>query len=129
MEAAELRIGNLIGVNGVIDKILIISEYSIEFDSTILNSSPKSIKPIPLTEEWLLKFGFEKMDFDMSGCNVWQLGKIRILKSFIREADYSVCIDGISPPTWSIASLKHVHQLQNLYFALTNTELIIQDGK
>lgn len=86
----------------------------------------RMIQPIPLTEEWLLKFGFEK-DGTMSGCYNYEFENIRILKSFInKDSDYSVCPIGVSPSTLSIAKLKHVHQLQNLYHALTGEELTIQ---
>ena len=31
------------------------------------------INPIPLTPEILVKCGFEKMEFEMSGCTVWDI--------------------------------------------------------
>ena len=85
-------------------------------------------RPIQLSEEILLKCGFKKQDYNMSNCHVYQKGSYRVLKSFNDNninQDYSLCINGISPPTWSIAHFKYVHQFQNLYFALTNTDLEI----
>jgi hypothetical protein len=67
------------------------------------------IEPIPLTEEWLRRFGFangEKENFDFT-----RNMQLRILGY---EADYN----GL----W-IGEIEYVHQLQNLYFALTGAEL------
>ena len=71
------------------------------------------IKPVLLTEEWLVKFGFEKdgHNFKMKGYtfnlktgNLWWHNKNLI----------------------SLKSITFVHQLQNLYFALTGEELTIK---
>jgi hypothetical protein len=78
------------------------------------------IKPIPLTEEWLLKLGFECI--------------LDISYSFPKpydnlELSYYGSINGFKKG-WVINKLfglsngiKYVHELQNLYFALTNEEL------
>lgn len=84
----------------------------------------KFVFPILLTEEWLLKFGFLKMPYRMSGSDVWQREKYRILISFSEK--YCLCIEGISPATYMIAEFEYVHQLQNLYSALTQTELTLK---
>ena len=72
-------------------------------------------KPIPLTEEWLLKFGFESDD------------------EFIFEKDIRICKTkqgyvyfdfSVMDP---ICDVKYVHQLQNLHFALTGEELELID--
>lgn len=76
------------------------------------------IKPIPLTEEWLLKFGFEtsnRIDLgELKPCYV-----IFSLALMIRHNSFF--IDWIGGNT----ELKYVHQLQNIYFALTGSELQI----
>jgi len=61
MKATELRIGNLIRFNNLIQP-----EKIIEVDGRFLSSFAKRddivsnyYQPITLTEEWLLKFGFE----------------------------------------------------------------------
>jgi hypothetical protein len=95
----------------------------------------KDIEPIPLTEEWLLKFGFINPDLKMSG-HIWLVYKRPHLhKMDIRIAvpkydnDWSVTLECVSPPTTIISHIKYVHQLQNLYYALTGNELKISDGK
>ena len=86
------------------------------------------IEPIPLTPEVLEKCGFDfipEWDYpDRSKGDAW------ILKPYIvSETDNNIygiswLIGGIfsSCPT----EVKHLHQLQNLYFALTGEELNIQ---
>jgi hypothetical protein len=79
--------------------------------------------PIPLTEEWLIKLGFGKDDTNTyiheslpSGTGVyfesgndWNFDDANIC------GDFDECIHVKLP--------QYVHQLQNLYFALTGKEL------
>ena len=72
---------------------------------------------IPLTEEWLLMFGFVK---DEEG---W---------IYIEIKDNSFGMN-YENNKWNFywfhnVPLDHVHQLQNLYFALVGEELVIKDG-
>ena len=70
--------------------------------------------PIPLTEEWLLKFGF-------INDKVLEFYRNDFTDSTI-IIDYNfICLLG-----YSHVKLKYVHQLQNLYFALTGEELQIK---
>jgi hypothetical protein len=73
-------------------------------------------EPIPLTEEWLLRFGFED-----KGKKVF-----RIVNSGMNMS-FSVAFTGIgyTPCQFSSKRIEYVHQLQNLYFALTGEELAI----
>lgn len=66
------------------------------------------IRPIPLTEEWLKKFGFKKF----KNYNDWSKG------GFILHGRKRGFVLRKSAP-----DVKSVHQLQNLYFALTGEEL------
>jgi len=118
MKVQELIIGNLLDYNGEIVKI---TTLCIDFNGnkTILASNENfswhvskidGIKQIPLTEEWLLKFENVKKEtyrifwsnfgFDKSGYFLWVSG----FKKYIL----------------------YVHQLQNLYFALTGEELMLK---
>ncbi len=77
---------------------------------------------IPLTEEWLLKFGFEK---DRNG---WNLPDTRFS---LTDKFYPCWLDRIlwpqDTPKFKDMELKYVHQLQNLYFSLTGSEIISLD--
>lgn len=135
MKASELRIGNYIQDRG--DKIWAIDHWEnsykvasktpiIYVDETFgempghpLTEEIKYVKPIPLTEEWLLKFGFEE---DRSEINTLKKGRFKL------EAMIKIITSGeLRSFYYKHISVKHVHQLQNLYFALTNYELNIED--
>ena len=64
LSATELRIGNLVGIASSLNfstgKVTLTSNNRILLDNKISNKNHKFI-PIELTEEWLLKFGFEKL--------------------------------------------------------------------
>ena len=115
----QLRIGVNILHHNIIKRI---NTYS-ELYWAVTNWDREEISPIPLTEEVLLKFRFFKMPYKMSGSVVRQREKYRILMSF--SGKYCLCIEGISPATYMIAEFEYVHQLQNLYFDLTNEELLL----
>jgi len=81
--------------------------------SAILESEYEynKLRPIPLTEEWLVKFGFVKCKVDEE----YFLGDFIIyLPSFFKWKDST------------LNKVKHVYQLQNLYKALTGEELEIK---
>ena len=72
------------------------------------------IKGVKLTEEWLLKFGFNKKDISELPFDelIYEKGNIQI-------NDEMEFYNGIFTQ-----KIKYVHQLQNLYFALTGEELL-----
>ena len=107
----ELRIGNYVEYNGEIIKL----------DGSLLccyiqNELEFPLNPIPLTEEILLKFGFE----EKSKSKNFYLGNFRFHISKPANYDGFIFCDGYDVITDKI---KYVHQLQNLYFALTGEEL------
>lgn len=138
MTAEELRIGNHILLSAFVDK------YDLLFDSTfreteltgfilgkLLSYKPgrdfeniETIKPIPLTEEWLLKLGFEKRIVNHFNIHLGN-GKYFGIEHYTP--------DGFEYLRWVLVGyeqteniIRYVHQLQNLYFALTGTELTIK---
>jgi hypothetical protein len=115
----ELRIGNIIRHNVKDDaggfcepNEDVISEE--DFNMFILDKNQlEAAEPVPLTEGWLLRFGF---DFLLDS-KVWYR-----LKSFSIKCE---------PDGWywygtHTVKLTYVYQLQNLYFALTGNELEIK---
>lgn len=109
MTTEDLRIGNLVQRHELtpIEVVSVITELSIETDFTNLLGI-EHFKPIPLTEEWLFKFGFEKA---LNGW--WDKTETWCWKDDIFY---------LGALSW-LAECKYVHQLQNLYFALTGEEL------
>jgi hypothetical protein len=69
--------------------------------------------PIPLTEEWLLQFGFETNDV-----RYWQISSFRLHINRYGELIFKVV-------TFE-QEIKYVHQLQNIYFDLVGEELTIK---
>ena len=122
-KATELRIGNYINnVKGKPFEIL----HGEDIDRVDKNSI--AYTAIPLTEEWLVKFGFDKNKYNEEG--YYKAHKIDVYKFkkgyfFIYLIDNKFGIglhdvwDGID------ITINHVHQLQNLYYALTQKELTI----
>jgi hypothetical protein len=128
MNANELRIGNYI-YNGFIKMngfpnythkvtcLNLIGETQIfscdinsEFDNNLKNLIPE---PIPISEEWLLKFGFVEQSY----INYFKKNDITISK----DDNYYECFLGV----FGTKEIKYIHQLQNLYFALTGEELTL----
>lgn len=74
--------------------------------------------PIPLTEEWMLNFGFNVSEglFGES----YTLNDISILTA--TKGNLCFCWDRF------MKEIKYVHQLQNLYFALTGEEITLHNG-
>mgnify|MGYP000899231752 CR=1 FL=1 len=135
MKANELRIGNYAifgnNANSTTEEIVAINntdwfgegkKYWLEtknLEGELLND----FQPIPLTEEWLLKLGFERtynsqfrlkydlpcdfIGFDISKTEEKSMEGFRYFGHYIK--------------------IKYVHQLQNLYFALTGQELTINN--
>ena len=113
MKANELMIGNWISTSFLDEeRLMIISEIG-EFNVVCENKETdaqcgfKVIYPIPLTEEWLVKFGFENKT------KTFVLNNISIKQQTKGYFFYLSIMN------------QYVHQLQNLYFALTGEELKI----
>lgn len=88
-------------------------------------------KPIHITEEWLLRFGFEKIKnesyingyefrlmhdesirFDGIGTLGWLSGKNKYL-----------VVNTLCRGNYVCNAVRHVHELQNLYFVITGEEI------
>ncbi len=139
MTAEELRVGNLVKAGyaikgiGTIESILsstfrcFVHSVSKEFLSETLL---RDIEPIPLTEEWLLKFGFGSKYKSVH--MHWNLGPFGIdQKSDEDDHGGSIPQENIwyyENAGWA-KEIIHVHQLQNLYFALTGKELEYDGNK
>ena len=110
IQANELRIGNYVAATNDEAKF----PYKITATEIVYaNADPDRFKPIHLTEEWLLKFGFietsaQEHRFELKPFVVylWLTGVVIEIGKEFYETDN-----------------KYVHQLQNLYFTLTGKEL------
>ena len=130
MEAKDLRIGNFVDWNGEVGIVSQLLEKDVFFKcgKTDLYDS---LKTIPLTEKWLLKFGFEKIYNDYKiqiqendgggNSNYWIFVDTGIDNESNEFTIQLVSAEG----DWFISKNKYDHQLQNLYFALQQKELTI----
>jgi hypothetical protein len=118
MKAQEFRIGNLVygkkieTVRGIIDGYVWFNDEA--------NLHIELCQPIPLTKEWLLKFGFEKQidDYYYFYC---------YYASFDADLPMWFGQEGCCQKETIKENIKYVHQLQNLWFGLTGEELTITE--
>jgi len=118
MEAKELRIGNYFmyaGNNGIVyEKVSAIQYNTFGFLSNLNGTNYGICKPIKLTDELIFKCGGKKAEENDSYGGIiiyYPNGNgMRIKNNEWSSNHISVKIE-------------YLHQLQNLYFALTNQEL------
>jgi len=120
IDANELRIGNyLTDLFGETFEVDGIETYGV-FNSKIGDIPLDGCVPIPLTEEWLLKFGFQEIDKSIYRLeDVLTYGRI----TFFANQGMLCELGQSSGYKLGEPDIKHVHQLQNLYFSLTGEEL------
>ena len=122
MEAKELRIGNYVTYMFDVDKIESIGDQTVLINNNYNPVNLINIHSIPLTEEWLLKFGFDHI----KGFNYFERNSLRF--EFVIDT-YNVIYYNTTfkEDIYLDTEIKYVHQLQNLYYALTGKELEIQN--
>jgi len=123
MKATELRIGNLVNAELASGNVINHTITALNILRISENDSVFKFEPIPLTEDWLVKFGFEK---DSRSGNVYQVyyyglnpetyDHLIIIKNTGKGFFYSNAYNKIN----------YVHQLQNLFHTLTGEELTIK---
>jgi hypothetical protein len=134
--AKDLRLGNLIYVKCIAKEVMYddfdVQECNIHNIKGILEGNEDFLyKPIRVTEEWLVKFGFEKRENFAEYTDIWQF------KGFmVSLGDYiNIHVDWADEEGYGYHSLAcyeelFVHTLQNIHFALTLNELKpIENGK
>jgi hypothetical protein len=125
INAQELRYGNKLLFLDDVVTFKNITEFREDGIYWIKPVEPKieaksfHFKPIELTEEWLLKLGLEKIGIWTFSLNL--VGNLDLIY-YLGEKGWSIGLKSYS----DFSNLKYVHQLQNLYFALTGEELIIK---
>lgn len=133
MKAKDLRIGNLVYLQDgktVSDVIYFQHSYNV-------NGFPEDIlSGIPLTEEWLFKFGFRKSKamLNEKHCYIFENKKETPIEFYVVAQGFWDVYTIYDPMAISRKfnfitdnrGIKFVHQLQNIYFALTGSELIIK---
>lgn len=139
IQANELRIGNRFirelpttrGLEYDHDFILT-AGFMVQLFHLTAEFSIEKLFPIPITEEILLKCGFKKFSHEPGYsigseeldvlCDEYTLGELTVMnwgKGFVLSNSFSFDLR---------VEIKSLHHLQNLYFALTRTELQINQN-
>lgn len=144
IDPKDIRIGNLVefkgqyvpivkidSMNELIDDGKLIYKGSVAVpeyspDGRIWNyNSPwlEQVNPIPITDEWLQKFSFGKLSN-----GEFVLDNFRVVDYYIIDSQlhFSFRIKHPDYTIYHLVEIKHVHQLQNIYYALTQEELTLK---
>lgn len=116
MQLNEIRLGNKISLEGknyTIDAKMMYAIFSGNPDYDI-----SKFEPILLSSEWLLKFGFKENKVE----DITYEKEISHCKGFVvsfstQSYDWFLCDTDVD------TNVKYIHQLQNLYFAMTGLEI------
>lgn len=153
IDSKELRIGNIIHYEGDEtneyndEQDVVVGEitrrellaYHLDFEKCYEVKSFSCFDPIPLTDDWLNKFGLEeKMHGEDCGplaerCYGFKLSDhLFLVKNKIRDGSgkwkgyYLIHRTGFAYRTIFHKTIEHVHHLQNIVFDLTGQELTIK---
>lgn len=130
MQPQELRIGNWVKSDEV--GIIQVNAHLILHLTQVLSAVSGFVEPIPISEEWLLKMGFEKVyaswmriyyTVDMEDEETETIG------IYIHVETGNCCILNQTDNEQGAntkQSIKYVNQLQNLFYALSGQELEIK---
>lgn len=127
MNASELRIGNFVywptdegGQECQVDGVKTHISETIFFKDRFIGAQADAVKPIPLTVDWLKRFGFDFV-------NNWGYSKMinedGDMIGYYSNRYFLIPEDAPIIGYWVNVKIEYVHQLQNLYFALTGEEL------
>lgn len=107
MKVEELRVGNFLRDDNEPDITFIEVDLNLFSALDLGLYSIDDLRPIPLTEQWLERFGFkrENNQFFKGPYAIWR-------PPFYKNWNFE-----------DITSVEYVHQLQNLYYALNGEEL------
>jgi len=128
MKAKELRIGNYLYDNEVGFK----SEFKVtalDIGDIYKRGFDTDYSYISITKEWLLKLGFE--EYKSINNSTFKIKANKYLSLNDEKQGY-LKIKKNSKGRWMVSNfannsiiIQYIHQIQNLYFAITQKELII----
>ena len=136
MKLIELRKGNYVLYEKQISRVLgfVFNEVIVEhkpFNDTSsvrrIHVSPKILKPVPFSEGWFSEPVFQYSG-DCDGIRYFQVEINGIYFYADSSNDFSTLE---AHKKCNMPKLKYVHRLQNLYYELTNSEILIdiKNGK
>ena len=139
MKANNLRIGNYINthnrVSVVLDLINTVGKFHIsdpkrnevqnKIKTTICYMSPQPedsifFTPIPITNEWMINFGFNEDNEDF----VYEEGRQGFIVAKAQDDDLILLYrEDIGVPYNILRFINYVHEIQNIVFSLTEKDL------
>lgn len=137
MKANEIRIGSLFEQRGFpmyVEAIFRDTVY-LNFEGNegdVWEEDIKDLAPIPLTEEILLKAGFEKETGDDKYGRVFLIPNTKYIVRIVnygnpQKVDFGYSLEISDDKDWcGIKRIYFIHDLQNTIFALTGEELKIE---
>lgn len=118
MKSTELRIGNYLqDAKEKLAPVEGLSKNKIKAYSGIVTEMP--LKPIPLTEEWLLKFHPNALDLSNS---IFRIGRFKLIWKFSYQ--YWYVIDDMTGAY--ITKIEFVHEWQNFWHIMNGEELTLK---
>ena len=134
MNHKELKIGNYVNSGNGLYTIAAISIEGVEAlqsHDSLISASSVILKSIPIDHNWLVNFGFEQTSkFGGNGYKKGNFILFHVVEN-IRNGEMFYELE-YTPPQYSFdkrghvrSNIKYIHQLQNLYFSLTDEELLI----
>lgn len=130
MRSTELRIGNAVYLlKGGEKKVYILEGVDIY---KVDESDCFDIEPIPITEEWLTTLGFKKQlsyhilisgEMFKEGGKTLEVAWNDVNKWYVGFRNFTEDIGEVDDYVFLMNDMAYIHQLQNLFFALTNKEL------
>lgn len=120
IKVTDLRIGNVVQGNKgniILVENIVESGINIDWDWQEPKYKIRDLNPIPLTEDWLSKLGFEFEDrgedvFDQ----IWSKDDFEIWEHS----------EGFCHNYHKGGDINHLHELQNMYFVLMGEELEVK---
>ena len=132
----ELRLGNWLSTSGGFPMYVVAiwsDEANLNFDGNegdVWESNYKFLDPIPLTVDWLERFGFEQFTKTVGGGDInccyedYRNSHMAIIpiKGGEFEIEFAPLFQTIDERN-HLRTIKYVHELQNIWFSLTGKEL------
>lgn len=114
VKAPDFRIGNVVYYKGI--RVFLTADDFRQLEDDI---EDKIIKPILLSDIILPNIGFKEIDEKLY-CKRWRLNRVDIYKMISGNYPFYFRFNQVD------LKIKYLHQLQNLYLALTGKELKIK---
>ncbi len=122
----ELRIGNWVIYQDEFDGRSYELEFTIGHFMGIFEKNYGPPEPIPLTEEWIIKMGFKKLNNSMFRRGALTLqwttmhtGETLHEKILSSQKAIRICLGGSF-----VCNVAYVHKMQNFFYAISGNEIM-----